>query len=118
MYRSFKDMPVWQKAIQFPGEVFKITSCLPRSEDYYLTSQMRRSANSVSANIAEAFERKTKKDKSNFYLFSRGSAYETQSHLLYGQKVEYFNSVKVENIFAEYSKLIHELNKILKTLQS
>ncbi len=118
MYKSFKDMPVWQKAIQLSGEVFKITSCLPRSEDYGLTSQLRRSANSVSGNIAEGFGRKTKKDKSNFYLFSRGSAYETQSHLLYGQKVEYFNHVKVENIFDEYSKLIHELNKILKSFRS
>ncbi|MCF6238891.1 MAG: four helix bundle protein, partial [Candidatus Marinimicrobia bacterium] len=98
--------------------VFKITLSLPKAEDYGLTSQLRRSANSISGNIAEAFGRKTKKDKSNFYLISRGSAYETQSHLLYGQKVEYFDSAIVEDICNEYGKLIHELNKILKSFQS
>jgi len=56
-------MPVWQKAHQLSLEIFKISSTLPRSEDYGLTSQIRRSSNSVSGNIAEGFGRSTKKDK-------------------------------------------------------
>ena len=66
MYRSFEDMPAWVKANDLAVEVFNLTVDLPRSEDYGLTSQIRRSANSVSANIAEGFGRKTKKDKSYF----------------------------------------------------
>ena len=50
-------MPVWQKAHQLSIEIFKITANLPRSEDYGLTSQIRRSSNSVPANIAEGFGR-------------------------------------------------------------
>ena len=45
-------MPVWQKAMELSIQVFKLSSSLPRSEDYGLTSQLRRAANSVSANIA------------------------------------------------------------------
>jgi len=111
-------MEAWQRASLLSQKVFGLTKSLPRSEDYGLTSQLRRSANSVSANIAEAFGRKSKKDKSNFYIIARGSAYETQSHLIYGVKVGYFDSNQVKQINKGYQNLIHQLNKILKTLKS
>ena len=117
MYKSFRDMPVWQNALELSSLVFNLTTSLPKSEDYGLTSQIRRSSNSVSATIAEAFGRKTKKDKSHFYIISRGSAFETQSHLLYGNKIGYFEESKVKELSASYSELIHELNKILKYLE-
>ena len=109
-------MPAWQKSLELSVMVFKLSATLPRCEDYGLTSQIRKSSNSVSGNIAEAFGRKSKKDKSNFYIIARGSAYETQSHLLYGQEVDYFKQGDVEDIFIGYNELIHELNKILNSL--
>ena len=109
-------MPVWQKALEQSEQVFKLSSELPKSEDYGLTSQIRRSANSISANIAEAFGRKHKLDKAKFYIISRGSAFETQSHLLYGVRVGYFESILVQNLIGEYNLLIHEINKIIKSL--
>lgn len=118
MYHSFKDMPVWKKAIELAVEVFHLTKNLPISENYGLTSQVRRSANSVTANIAEAFGRKTNKDKSSFYTIAKGSAYETQSHLIYGEKVGYFSAEKVNLINEQYSALNHDINKILKTLNA
>lgn len=66
MYKSFEDMTVWQLAHQLSVEVFLLSHQLPRSEDYGLTSQIRRAANSISANIAEGYGRKTSKDKVNF----------------------------------------------------
>ncbi|HCT70301.1 hypothetical protein SDC9_21879 [bioreactor metagenome] len=96
MYTSFTEMPVWQKAHQLSIEIFKISSTLPRSEDYGLTSQIKRSSNSVSGNITEGFGRSTKKDKANFYIIARGSSYETQNHLLYGRKVGYFDELNTE----------------------
>jgi four helix bundle protein len=69
MYHNFSDMPVWQRAMNLAVEVFNISSKLPRSEDYGLTSP----ANSVSANISEGFGRNTNKDKSQFYIIARGS---------------------------------------------
>lgn len=116
MMRSFKDMEVWQKANELAIEVFKLTIPLPRSEDYALTSQTRRSSNSVSGNIAEGFGRRTKKDKSYFYTIARGSAFETQSHLEYGKGVGYFTEEDTSRLFSEYEDLIHQLNKIMKAL--
>ncbi len=57
MVKSFRDMDVWRKANELSYQVFALTKTLPRSEDYGLTSQIRRSANSISANTAEAFGR-------------------------------------------------------------
>jgi len=110
-------MRVWQNALGLSDIVFKLTLTLPKSEDYGLTSQIRRSSNSISGNIAEAFGRKQNKDKSRFYHIARGSAFETQSHLLYGAKIEYFNENAIENVFKDYQELIHEINKILKSLE-
>lgn len=117
MFKSFKEMPVWNDSIDLSKSIFDITINLPKSEDYSLTSQIRRSSNSVSGNIAEAFGRKTKKDKSHFYVIARGSAYETQSHLLYGHKVGYFNNEDINSLINKYNILIHDLNKILKSLE-
>lgn len=115
MYTSFTEMPVWQKAHQLSIEIFKISSTLPRSEDYGLTSQIKRSSNSVSGNITEGFGRSTKKDKANFYIIARGSSYETQNHLLYGRKVGYFDELNAERLFGEFSDLVFELNKIINS---
>ena len=116
MITSFRNMDVWKKANQLSFQIFEMTKDLPRSEDYGLISQIRRSANSISANISEGFGRNTKKDKRNFYIIARGSAFETQSHLLYGVKVKYFERKAVSLMIKEYDELIHQLNKIMKSL--
>lgn len=116
MYTSFTDMPVWQKSMDLAVEVFTVTVSLPKSEDYGLTSQLRRSANSVSANISEGFGRNSNKDKCQFYIVARGSAYETQNHLLYGNRVGYFSKQKSDELISQYGDLIFEINKLIKTL--
>jgi four helix bundle protein len=116
-YKSFTGMPVWQKAHKLAVEVFKLTIELPRSEDYGLTSQIRKSSNGAAACISEGFGRSTKKDKSNFYIIARGSSFETQNHLLYGNKVDYFEAQITQQLFDEYNELIYELNKLIKSLE-
>ena len=81
-------MSVWKKAMNISLVIFKLSESLPRKEDYGLTSQIRRSSNSVSSNIAEGFGRTTNKEKIYFYSNARGSAYETINHLLYGKSVD------------------------------
>ncbi len=109
-------MPVWQKAHKLAIEVFKLAIELPRSEDYGLTSQIRKSSNGVGACISEGFGRRTKRDKSNFYIIGRGSSFETQNHLLYGNKVGYFETQITTRLSKEYDDLIFDLNKIIKSL--
>ena len=116
MINDFTEMPVWQKAMDIAEKCFNISETLPRKEDYALTSQLRRSAESISANIAEGFGRRTSKDKSRFYDISRGSAFETKSHLIYGVRVKYFKEtdyLEIKNIIDE---VIHEINKIASYL--
>ncbi len=118
MYRSFKEMPVWQAAMNAAEMVFQFTETLPKKEDYGLTSQVRRSTLSISANIAEAFGRAHKLDKINFYYFARGSLTETQSHLVYGTRVGYFDGEKVRNLDRELDSLHNDLNKLIRALKN
>ncbi|MFZ5908167.1 MAG: four helix bundle protein [Nitrospirota bacterium] len=113
MYKSFKEMPIWQKAIEVAEDTYKITDNLPRKEDYGFTSQIRRSALSISANIAEAFGRNHSSDKINVYYMSRGSLTETQSHLEYGKRVGYRENKQAERIDKELHDLYNDLNKVI-----
>ena len=117
-YSSFEEMPVWIKAMDLSVDVFNMTVNLPRCEDYGLTSQIRRSACSISANLAEGFGRSTKLDKSRFYIIARGSAYETINHLIYGNKVGYFEKEVSEKAKNDLREIIHDLNKIISFLRS
>jgi four helix bundle protein len=117
MFKSFKDMPVWQHAIEVAETIHTLTDNLPKKEDYGFTSQIRRSALSISANIAEGYGRKHTLDKINFYYNARGSLTETQSHLEYAKKVGYINKEDAEIVDETLIKLYHEINKIITTLR-
>ena len=118
MYRSFKEMPIWQVAMEIAEEIFKLSETFPRKEDYGLTSQVRRSALSVSANIAEAYGREHTLDKIKFYYYARGSVTETQSHLEYTKRVGYATEVRVSPLDKRLSGLYNDLNKIIIALKS
>jgi len=117
MYKSFKDMPVWQRAMQVAENVFSATEHLPKKEDYGLTSQIRRSALSIAANIAEAFGRSHTLDKINFYYNARGSLTETQNHLEYAKRVGYISPDHASRMDHDLISLHHEINKIVAALK-
>lgn len=110
-------MNVWKLAMEIVERVFHLTAKLPRSEDYGLTSQIRRAALSISANIAEGYGRSTSLDKKRFYIMARGSIFETKSHLIYGKNVNYFDQSEVVAIHELVDKNELELNKLIKSLQ-
>lgn len=116
MFKDFTEMPVWQKAMDIAVECFFLTERLPRKEDYGLISQLRRSAESISSNIAEAFGRRSNKDKSRVYDISRSEAFETKNHLIYGKNVNYFTDEECENLLEKIGIVIYELNKIINFL--
>jgi len=116
-YKSFEEMPVWQKVMDLAVEIFHLTENLPRKEDYGLTSQMRRSALSILGNLAEGFGRRHTKDKLNFYYDSRGSLAETKSHLIYGKRVGYFEKEKCNQLEALVDDIWKELNFLIRSMQ-
>jgi len=69
---NYKELKIWQKSVDLAVHVYEITKSFPKEEIYGLTSQLRRSAISISSNIAEGAGRNTKKDFSNFLGISYG----------------------------------------------
>jgi four helix bundle protein len=80
--KDFKELKVWSKAHELTVLVYGLTRSFPRDEIYGLTSQVRRSAASVGANIAEGCGRHSDGELTRFLQIARGSASETEYHLL------------------------------------
>ena len=118
VYKSFEEMPVWQKAMDLAVRLYALTDNLPKKEDYGLTSQIRRSALSVPGNIAEGFGRKHTKDKLNFYYDSRGSLSETKNHLIYGRRVGYFDELNYDELTLLINDTWKELNSLISSLRN
>ena len=87
--RSFQELVVWQKAHQWVLNVYRMTARFPRHELFGLTSQLRRAAVSVPANIAEGFKRRSKPDKLRFYNISQGSLEESRYYHILAQDLRY-----------------------------
>ncbi|MGA8539098.1 MAG: four helix bundle protein [Terriglobales bacterium] len=79
---DFKELRVWSKAHELTMLVYRLTRAFPRDEIYGLTSQIRRSAASIGANIAEGCGRHSDGEMARFLQIARGSASETEYHLL------------------------------------
>ena len=82
MLKSFKELEVWQKAHQLVLQTYRVTDGFPDKEKYGIVSQVRRSAASVPANIAEGFGRRTTKELLQFLANANGSLEETRYFLL------------------------------------
>jgi four helix bundle protein len=80
--KDFKELRVWSKAHELTMLVYRLTRAFPRDEVYGLTSQVRRSAASIGANIAEGCGRHSDGEMTRFLQIARGSASETEYHLL------------------------------------
>lgn len=81
MGASFKDLLVWQKAVQLCSEIYRLTASFPPSEQFGLTNQMRRASVSIASNIAEGYGRSTKGEYLQFLGHARGSNCELQTQL-------------------------------------
>lgn len=79
--RTYQDLIAWQKAYELTKEVYRITSHFPKSEQFGLTSQLRRASVSIPSNIAEGYHRSTKRDYRNFCYIAYGSASEVETQL-------------------------------------
>ena len=111
--QSFKDLVVWQKAHALVLEVYKYSANFPKSEMYGLTSQLRRAAISVPANIAEGFKRKGQADKIRFYNIAQSSLEETRYFLILAQDLNYGTTESSQTSAEEVSKLLSGLIKSL-----
>jgi len=104
---TFEELIVWQKAHQFVLNLYKYTAAFPKEEVYVLTSQFRRAAISIAANIAEGFKKKGKKDKARFLNISQGSTEECRYYLILSKDLNYGENQTLVVQLSEVSKLLN-----------
>ncbi|HEX7027617.1 MAG TPA: four helix bundle protein [Gammaproteobacteria bacterium] len=111
--KSFQDLVVWQKAHELVLEIYKLTKSFPNNELYGLTSQLRRCAVSVPANIAEGFKKRGKADKARFMNIAQGSLEETRYYLILANDLNYADTKDHMKILEEVSRLLESYNKAI-----
>ena len=111
----YKELKVWQKAIDLAVEVYRITEKLPREERFGLVTQINRCVVSIPSNIAEGAGRNTNKDFDHFLGISLGSSFELDTQLVISNRLGYVVSDDFEKIEVE---LEHIQNMIVKLKQS
>lgn len=118
MGESFKDLVVWQRAVQLTVAVYKLTSSFPPSEQFGLTNQLRRAAVSVASNIAEGYGRSTRGEHLQFLGHARGSNCEVQTQLIISKELEFGSEQlreQAESLSSEVSRmLVAMINKLRK----
>jgi four helix bundle protein len=97
---------VWQKAHQFVLSSYKISGCFPSHEMYGLTSQFRRAAISIPANIAEGFKRKTRPDKARYMNIAQASIEECRYYLILIKDLGYYDTSEPMLLLEEISKML------------
>ena len=110
--KDFKELRVWTKAHALTIEIYRLTRNFPNEELYGLTSQMRRSASSIGANIAEGTGRRSDGDFTRFLQIARGSACELEYHVLLARDLQLLR----QNEYQEVEAHILEVERMLTSL--
>jgi four helix bundle protein len=114
--QSFRDLTIWQLAHQFVLDIYKITKDFPHHEMYGLTSQIRRAAISIPANIAVGFKKKGSRDKIRYYNIAQGSLEECRYYLLLINDLHYAETTEISDRIDVISKMIDSyIKRIIKS---
>jgi four helix bundle protein len=114
--RDFKDLQVWRKAHQLTLNVYRATESFPRSELFGLTSQTRRAASSVEANLAEGCGR-TQAEFARFIQIALGSNCELECHLLLARDLSMLADESHRQLLSQIEEVRRMLNALLKTIR-
>jgi len=110
--KNFYELEAWKKGHNLAIDVYGISKNFPKEEIYGITSQIRRAASSVTANIAEGFERYHFNDKARFYYQARGSVGEVQNFLLLTKDLGLVD----ELVYNTLTKQVDEVRKLINGL--
>lgn len=112
----YKELLVWQKAIDLAVEVYQITEKLPKEERYGLISQINRSAVSIPSNIAEGAGRNTNKEFNNFLGIAQGSSFELDTHLIISNRLNFISNGEYQKIELQLEYIQNMVAKLKKSL--
>jgi four helix bundle protein len=114
---SFTQLNTWQSSRQFAVIIYKISKKFPKAEIFGLSSQIKRSSVSVSANIAEGFSRSGRKDKIHFYHIAMGSLTETLSHAYIAFDLGFIDKTDIQYIEEQFTNIQKMLFGLIKSVK-
>jgi four helix bundle protein len=116
--RDFHQLKVWEKAHAFTLSIYKISSVFPKEELYGLTSQVRRAALSIPANIAEGCGKDGEADLARYFQISMGSSSELEYELLLAHDLGYIHQEQYELLILDLTEIRKMLNSFLQRLRA
>jgi four helix bundle protein len=114
--KDFRDLKVWEKSHKLTLQIYAATREFPREERYSLTSQIRRAAGSIPANIAEGCGRDGDAGLSRYLRIAMGSSSELEYDLLLARDLSYFNEDTYQNLAGELIEIRKMLNAFIQRL--
>ncbi|MEB2780217.1 four helix bundle protein [Algoriphagus sp. C2-6-M1] len=112
----FKELLVWQKAIDLAVEFYHITKKLPKEERYGLISQINRSVISIPSNIAEGAGRNTNKEFNNFLGIAQGSSFELDTQLIISNRLNFISKDEYQKVELQLEHIQNMIAKLKKSL--
>ncbi len=114
--QSYRDLRVWQKGMDLAEACYSITKEFPKEEMYGMTSQIRRAAASIPANISEGYGREYRAEYVQFLRIAQGSLKELETHLILSVRVKLTTSQAVNPILTECESLGKMLRSLIRSL--
>jgi four helix bundle protein len=116
--KSYRDLQVWQKAMDLVVESYKVVDLLPKNEVYSLATQIRRAAVSIPANIAEGHGREHLGDYLHHLSCANGSLMELETHFLIASKLSYITDPQLESVLKSAAELGRMLAGLIGKLKA
>jgi four helix bundle protein len=114
---DYKKLKVWEDAHKFTIDIYNITHKFPNSEQYGLTSQIRRSSSSIPTNIVEGCGQLDNGNLIRFLGIAKGSAFEVEYQLLLAKDLKYINEKDYDELNEKIQKIISMLTNLIKSLR-
>jgi len=116
--KDFRSLDVWKKSHELVLAVYKVNAGLPSSELYGLTSQVRRAASSIPANIAKGCGRGSDRDFARFLQIAMGSASELEYHLILARDLGFLDAVQQDELEQATTEVKRMLSGLMKKLRA
>jgi four helix bundle protein len=116
--RSYRDLQVWQLGMDLAEACYLLTRRFPKDELFGMTSQIRRAASSVPANIAEGYGRESKGEYVQFLRVAQGSLKELETHLTLSRRVGLMSESETKKVLEECDHLGRMLHRLIRSLQA
>ena len=116
--RSYRDLKVWQLAMDVAVGVYQLTAIFPKHEMYGLASQLQRAAVSIPSNIAEGNNRESTKEYLHHISIAAGSLAEMETQLLLATRLNYGNPQQIEELLAQADEVGRMLTGLQRSLRS